>query len=147
MNLKELSPEFKEITSSESNTTVFKTYLTGDWVSARELEDVISPIDLTTFARVPRLPYEMVDSALSKISEKGRWEIRDLPGEKRLKIFHDMASLLDKFRSDLVEVLVIGNGKTRAAANGEVNASIERLNQGRPGREETLWRIRSRRLE
>ena len=127
MNLKELSPEFKEITSSESNTTVFKTYLTGDWVSARELEDVISPIDLTTFARVPRLPYEMVDSALSKISEKGRWEIRDLPGEKRLKIFHDMATLLDKFRNDLVEVLVIGNGKTRAAANGEVNASIERL--------------------
>ncbi len=38
-----------------------------------------------------------------------------------------MATLLDKFRDDFVEILMIGNGKTKAAANGEVNASIERL--------------------
>lgn len=38
-----------------------------------------------------------------------------------------MASLIDKFREDFVNVLIINNGKTKAAAEGEVNAAIERL--------------------
>ncbi|MEM4076167.1 MAG: NADP-dependent glyceraldehyde-3-phosphate dehydrogenase [Metallosphaera sp.] len=126
MELK-ISPELKEIASFDSKIPSFKTYLVGDWVSSKEFEDVVSPIDLTVFARVPRIPDQMIDQALTKIYEKGRWEVRDMPGEKRLKTFHDMASLLDKFREDLIEALIVGNGKTRAAANGEVNASIERL--------------------
>jgi glyceraldehyde-3-phosphate dehydrogenase [NAD(P)+] len=126
--LRELSGELREIYTVNSDEVLsFKTYIAGIWTSTKDLEEVKSPIDLEVYARVPKLNYEMVDMALQTLYRKGRWEIRDMPGEKRLKVFHTLASLLEKFRQDFVNVLVIGNGKTPSAANGEVNAAIERL--------------------
>ncbi|MEJ2781072.1 NADP-dependent glyceraldehyde-3-phosphate dehydrogenase [Stygiolobus sp. CP850M] len=126
--LKELSGELREIYTVNSDEVLsFKTYIAGIWTSTKDLEEVKSPIDLEVYAKVPKLNYEMVDMALQTLYKKGRWEIRDMPGEKRLKVFHTLASLLEKFRQDFVNVLVIGNGKTPSAANGEVNAAIERL--------------------
>lgn len=126
--LRELSGELREIYTVNSDEVLsFKTYIAGIWTSTKDLEEVKSPIDLEVYAKVPKLNYEMVDMALQTLYRKGRWEIRDMPGEKRLKVFHTLASLLEKFRQDFVNVLVIGNGKTPSAANGEVNAAIERL--------------------
>jgi len=126
--LKELSGELREIYTVNSDEVLsFKTYIAGIWASTKDLEEVKSPIDLEVYAKVPKLNYEMVDMALQTLYRKGRWEIRDMPGEKRLKVFHTLASLLEKFRQDFVNVLVIGNGKTPSAANGEVNAAVERL--------------------
>ena len=126
--LKELSGELREIYTVNSDEVLsFKTYIAGIWTSTKDLEEVKSPIDLEVYAKVPKLNYEMVDMALQTLYRKGRWEIRDMPGEKRLKVFHTLASLMEKFRQDFVNVLVIGNGKTPSAANGEVNAAIERL--------------------
>ncbi|BFI75984.1 NADP-dependent glyceraldehyde-3-phosphate dehydrogenase [Sulfurisphaera ohwakuensis] len=127
VTLKELTG-FKDIYTIDSDgIPVFKTYLAGEWVGSKEIENIKSPIDLTVYARVPKLNYEMVDNTLSTLYSKGRWAIRDLPGEKRLKIYHTLADLIDKYREDFVEVLMIGNGKTKSAAQGEVNAAIERL--------------------
>ncbi|QGR20433.1 NADP-dependent glyceraldehyde-3-phosphate dehydrogenase [Stygiolobus azoricus] len=126
--LGELLGELRDIYTVDSDGVLsFKTYIAGIWTSTKDLEEVKSPIDLEVYARVPKLNYEMVDMALQTLYTKGRWEIRDMPGEKRLKVFHTLASLLEKFRQDFVDVLVIGNGKTPSAANGEVNAAIERL--------------------
>jgi glyceraldehyde-3-phosphate dehydrogenase [NAD(P)+] len=126
--LPELSDEIKEIYSLDiDNVPSFKTYLAGTWTSSKDVEDVKSPIDLETYARVPKLNYEMVDAVLNIVYQRGRKEIRDFPGEKRLKVYHKLAELLDKFRGDFVNVLMIGNGKTKSAAEGEVNAAIERL--------------------
>ncbi|MEJ2771973.1 MULTISPECIES: NADP-dependent glyceraldehyde-3-phosphate dehydrogenase [unclassified Stygiolobus] len=126
--LRELSDELREIYTVNSDEVLsFKTYIAGIWTSTKDLEEVKSPIDLEVYVKVPKLNYEMVDMALQTLYRKGRWEIRDMPGEKRLKVFHTLASLLEKFRQDFVNVLVIGNGKTPSAANGEVNAAIERL--------------------
>lgn len=127
VNLKELVG-FKDIyTLDPDGIPVFKTYLAGEWVVTKEVQEVKSPIDLSVYARVPKLNYEVVDNTLNTVYTKGRWSIRDMPGEKRLKVFHTLADLIDKYREDFVEVLMIGNGKTKGAANGEVNASIERL--------------------
>ncbi|MFP3347137.1 MAG: NADP-dependent glyceraldehyde-3-phosphate dehydrogenase [Sulfolobaceae archaeon] len=126
--LRELSGELRDIYTVNSDEVLsFKTYIAGIWTSTKDLEEVKSPIDLEVYAKVPKLNYEMVDMALETLYRKGRWEIRDIPGEKRLKVFHTLASLLEKFRQDFVNVLVIGNGKTPSAANGEVSAAIERL--------------------
>jgi len=126
--LRELSGELREIYTVNSDEVLsFKTYIAGIWTSTKDLEEVKSPIDLEVYAKVPKLNYEMVDMALQTLYRKGRWEIRDMPGEKRLKVFHTLASLLEKFRQDFVNVLVIGNGKTPSAANGEVSAAVERL--------------------
>ena len=127
VSLKELVG-FKDIYTLDSDgIPVFKTYLAGEWVLTKDVQEVRSPIDLSVYSRVPKLNYEIVDNALNVIYNKGRWAIRDMPGEKRLKVFHALADLIDKYREDFIEVLIIGNGKTRAAAEGEVNASIERL--------------------
>jgi nonphosphorylating glyceraldehyde-3-phosphate dehydrogenase (EC 1.2.1.9) len=111
--LRELSGELRDIYTVNSDEVLsFKTYIAGIWTSTKDLEEVKSPIDLEVYAKVPKLNYEMVDMALQTLYRKGRWEIRDMPGEKRLKVFHTLASLLEKFRQDFVDVLVIGNGKT-----------------------------------
>ncbi|MGC9136810.1 NADP-dependent glyceraldehyde-3-phosphate dehydrogenase [Caldivirga sp.] len=90
-------------------------------------QDVKSPIDLSVIAKVPRLPSNVTEQALETTYQEGRWAIRDMPGQKRLDVFHKAADLLDKFREDFVNVLVSNAGKTTSAANGEVNSAIERL--------------------
>lgn len=50
-----------------------------------------------------------------------------MPGWKRLEILEKLADTIEKHRDSLVDVLVINSGKTRAQANGEINASIDRL--------------------
>ena len=123
-----LSPIFSEIyVERPDGTKVFKAYLAGEWVGSESLTEVRSPIDLETYAYVPRLTYETVNPVIEKLYAKGRWSIRDMPGEERRTAYQRLADLLDKYREDFVQVLMIGNGKTRAAANGEVDATIERL--------------------
>ncbi|AWR95657.1 NADP-dependent glyceraldehyde-3-phosphate dehydrogenase [Acidianus brierleyi] len=128
VSLNELSEEFKSIYVIDNDgIPLFKTYLLGEWVDAKDVQYLKSPIDLSVYAKVPKLNHEMIDSTLSVMYKVGKWEIRDIPGEKRLKIYHKIADLLDKYRDDFINVLMIGNGKTKAQANGEINASIERL--------------------
>ncbi|MBP1449712.1 MAG: aldehyde dehydrogenase family protein [Thermoproteus sp.] len=105
----------------------FKAPVAGSWEAGESWADVRSPIDLSVVAKVPRLSREQIERALAVAYEDGRWAVRDLPGEKRLEIFHKAADLLERYREALVEALVVGNGKTPAAANGEVSAAIERL--------------------
>ncbi|MEM0362491.1 MAG: NADP-dependent glyceraldehyde-3-phosphate dehydrogenase [Sulfolobaceae archaeon] len=121
------SKEFSEIFEPKDGILYFKTYLAGQWVSGDEWQDVKSPIDLNTIARVPKLSWSQIDNVIDIVYKKGRWSIRDTPGEKRLHIYEKIASLIDKFREDFINVLMINNGKTRPAAEGEVNAAIERL--------------------
>ncbi|MEM4884303.1 MAG: aldehyde dehydrogenase family protein, partial [Saccharolobus sp.] len=121
------SKEFSEIFEPKDGILYFKTYLAGQWVSGDEWQDVKSPIDLNTIARVPKLSWSQIDNVIDIVYKKGRWSIRDTPGEKRLRIYGKIASLIDKFREDFINVLMINNGKTRPAAEGEVNAAIERL--------------------
>ncbi len=128
-NILELRDEFfKDIYSvDEKGVYEFKTYVTGKWVSAKKKRDVRSPIDSSIIARIPRLDWSIIDEGLRILYEKGRWVIRDTPGEKRLNILYRIADLMEEHKEDLVNALVINAGKTRKQALGEVNASIERL--------------------
>ncbi|MGC8570652.1 MAG: NADP-dependent glyceraldehyde-3-phosphate dehydrogenase [Caldivirga sp.] len=106
---------------------LFPTFINGQWYMGDNWQDVKSPIDLSVIAKVPRLPSNVTEQALETTYQEGRWAIRDMPGQKRLDVFHKAADLLDKFREDFVNVLVSNAGKTTSAANGEVNSAIERL--------------------
>ncbi|MEO3993106.1 MAG: aldehyde dehydrogenase family protein [Desulfurococcaceae archaeon TW002] len=88
---------------------------------------VISPIDGSTIAYAPRMSYKSIDEVLDTIYRKGRWEIRDTPGYKRLSIIQKIADLLEQHADAFVEALVYNAGKTYAQAMGEVSASISRL--------------------
>ncbi len=122
------SPELKDVfVRGEDRIPNFKAYLAGEWHLSNDLTDVRTPIDLGVIARVGRVKPSRIEKMLESVFEKGRWEVRDIPGEKRLEIYHKTADLLEKHKDDFVETLVVNAGKTRPAAEGEVKASIERL--------------------
>ncbi len=107
---------------------VFKTFLASSWVSEGEgFIDVRSPIDGSVIARVVRPSWSQVDEALERIYVKGRWSVRDTPGERRLAILSRLAKLVEDAAEDLAESLILSAGKTRKQAWAEVEASVERL--------------------
>jgi len=128
-NILVLRDEFFKDTYSVDDKGVyeFKTYVVGKWVSAKKQREVRSPIDLSVIARTPRLDWNIIDEGLGILYEKGRWVIRDTPGEKRLEILYRIADLMEEHKEEFVHTLMINAGKTRKQALGEVNASIERL--------------------
>jgi len=122
------SPDLSSILKvGPDGTPLFPTYINGQWYTGDSWIDVKSPIDLSIIAKVPRLPGNITEQAIETTYREGRWAIRDMPGQRRLEVFHKAADLLDKFRDDFVNILVANAGKTRSAANGEVNSAIERL--------------------
>jgi glyceraldehyde-3-phosphate dehydrogenase [NAD(P)+] len=122
------SPQLREaFVRGEDGIPNFKAYLAGEWHLASDLMDVVSPIDLGVIARVGRVGTKHIEKMLGAVFERGRWEVRDIPGERRLEIYHKTADLLEKYRDEFAETLVVNAGKTRPAAEGEVKASIERL--------------------
>ncbi|AFL65980.1 NADP-dependent glyceraldehyde-3-phosphate dehydrogenase [Desulfurococcus amylolyticus] len=118
---------FEKIVKREDNILHFKTYLAGEWVEADEYLDVYTPIDNSLIAKVAKASWNTMDPVLELIYSRGRWKVRDTPGWKRLKILEKLAILLEEHRSDIVNTLIINSGKTRKQAEGEVNASIERI--------------------
>jgi glyceraldehyde-3-phosphate dehydrogenase [NAD(P)+] len=120
-----LDPVYK--ISGKERIPHFRTYLAGIWRATRSWRDVLTPIDMSVIARIPRIDSEEIERVLDVVYSKGRWMVRDIAGEKRLEIYHRAANLLEESRGDFVDVLIKNAGKTRPAANGEVNASIERL--------------------
>ncbi|MFN4045933.1 MAG: aldehyde dehydrogenase family protein, partial [Acidilobaceae archaeon] len=71
--------------------------------------------------------WESIDRALDLISIKGRWTIRNIPGEKRLRIIDRIADLMEEYREEIIETLIVDTGKPVKAATSEAEASIERL--------------------
>jgi len=118
---------FEELYSVRDGVTYFKTFLAGEWVDSGFYIDVKTPIDLSMIARVSRINWELADKALSTLHSKGKWSTRDLPGWKRVEILSNVAKTLEEYKEDFIKALMINAGKTRAQAQGEVFASIDRL--------------------
>jgi len=118
---------FKDIYEEKDGVPYFKAYAAGEWIGGREYMDIVSPIDLNVIARVPRLSFSDVEPVVEKVYGVGRWRIRDTPGWRRLEILEKLADLIDENRDYFVNVLVLNAGKTRSQANGEIDASIDRL--------------------
>ncbi|MCL7393336.1 MAG: NADP-dependent glyceraldehyde-3-phosphate dehydrogenase [Thaumarchaeota archaeon] len=121
------SPVFSGIYHESDDVYEFAAFIAGKWIWKDEMIEVKSPIDLSVIGKVPRLGWEDIDHALDVAYSIGRWRIRDTPGWRRLEILERLASLMEEYRDDLVESLIINSGKTRGQAMGEVNASIDRL--------------------
>lgn len=122
------SGDFESIVEkSEGGTTYFKAYLAGEWWSGAGWFDVRSPIDSSVIAKVPMVGSGEAETMLQNLYAKGRWEFRDVPGGKRLEIFHRVADMLTALEDDFANALTLNAGKTKPAARSEVRASVERL--------------------
>lgn len=118
---------FKNIVEERNDLYVFKTFAAGDWITGQDYLEVKTPIDLSIIAKIPKLSWNETNNILEKVYRSGRWSVRDLPGWKRLDILEKIADFMEKYKEDIVNVLIVNTGKTRSQALGEVNASIDRL--------------------
>ncbi|MFP3190483.1 MAG: aldehyde dehydrogenase family protein [Thermoproteota archaeon] len=113
----------------EEEVPRFKTYLAGEWFAGEEWYNIKSPIDLKPIAKTPKVPKDKLFEVLNKIHTKGKWSVRDTPGEKRLEIYNKIAGLLRELKEDFAKAIVLNAGKTFSSARGEVEACIERLSR------------------
>ncbi len=121
-------PLLRGIVSEREGVPLFKAYVPGEgWVEGDGIVTVRSPIDGSIVAYAARVSLERSLSALSTVYRDGRWSIRGLPGERRLEALLKASELMEEAFNDFVEVLVVVAGKTRRQAEGEVEASIDRL--------------------
>ncbi|MGB9729182.1 MAG: NADP-dependent glyceraldehyde-3-phosphate dehydrogenase [Thermoprotei archaeon] len=126
--LKLSSDIFKDVYKIDSDGIIkFKVFLAGEWVESNRWFNVKSPIDLSIISKVSIPETADIDRSLEILYKYGRWDIRNMPGYKRLNVLYRTAELLEKYSEDLVNALVINAGKTVQSAKAEVAASIDRL--------------------
>jgi glyceraldehyde-3-phosphate dehydrogenase [NAD(P)+] len=123
----ELSSELVKGLVRQGDVPTFPYFAAGEWSLDGERLNVVSPIDLGVVAATAAPSTEKGLEVLGKVYAVGRRKIRDTPGEERVEIFERAADALEEAREDLVNILIVNAGKTRRAAESEVNASIERL--------------------
>jgi len=111
----------------EDRIPEFATYVNGEWLFTERTADVKSPIDGSVIARVSLIDSDLARKAITTAYERGRFIIRETPGDRRVKAFLKAACLMEEAFEDLVSVLVIDAGKPLSNARGEVRATIERL--------------------
>lgn len=99
----------------------------GDWILGDQSYEVESPNTGEIIARVSKPNSEQIESAIRMVYEQGRRKIRNYPGERRVESFLRAANMMKESFDDFVNTLVIDAGKPKKNAQGEVNATIERL--------------------
>jgi glyceraldehyde-3-phosphate dehydrogenase [NAD(P)+] len=130
MNLKlQLTKFFDDIYELDSSgIPCFKLSLGGKWVFPKEKKfiDIKSPIDDSIIARVSAAGDADADEAVLNAYNTKR-TIRGVPAIERLNLMDRAAALLEEHKKELIDSIVINNGKTIADAKGEVSATKNRL--------------------
>ncbi|MFB6306569.1 MAG: CoA-acylating methylmalonate-semialdehyde dehydrogenase [Flavobacteriales bacterium] len=102
-----------------------KNYVKGNFnKNGQDTMPVISPLDGSTISNVPMSTYDDLDKAVQAASD-AFLEWSGLTIKERVQIFFKYRELLEKHREELIELIHIENGKTKAESVAEVNKSIE----------------------
>ncbi|MCL5318079.1 MAG: aldehyde dehydrogenase family protein [Thaumarchaeota archaeon] len=124
----QLNSFFEPIYDNVHDVPVFKLLIDGKWRSAENHEtfEVKSPIDLSTVARAQMASPEDVKSAIDA-ADKNQNKIRDIPGIGRVEMFRKAADILSQHMEEFINTLMLESGKIREDAEGEVQATIDRM--------------------
>ncbi len=123
----QLGPAFDGIYEVEGKVPTFKMLIDGRWRSSEngEVFDVRTPIDGSVIARSHLATPADVSAAAAAAKERRR--IRDLPAIERISIFQCAAGMLEQHQAEFVRILILEAGKTLRDAEGEFQATLERL--------------------
>ncbi len=121
----ELSDYFSEI-YTKGTTPRFKVLINGKWIDTEEKIDVVSPIDGEKVAEIGTVSPNDIKNALDS-AETNKGKIRQMAAIDRLELLNSIRKELAKHRDEIVRVLVVESGKSFRAANGEVDAALERM--------------------
>jgi NAD-dependent aldehyde dehydrogenases len=124
--LPEYSEIFKEIFTFHNNKPLFKILVSSRWILTKDIFPVISPIDENTVAYFSLANLDILNEAINSLRENQR-ELKRLPSYKRAEMLEKSSKIMEEYKKELIYTLVIEAGKPIHEAEGEVNASIERL--------------------
>ncbi|MEM3844155.1 MAG: aldehyde dehydrogenase family protein [Candidatus Parvarchaeota archaeon] len=123
-----LSDKFSDI-YIPGETKRFKIFIGGKWVETKDKFDLISPIDSRKMAEISSASKEDIDAAV-KYAVESKHKIRDMPAIDRIELINKFRLELEKYKDEIVDVLMKEAGKARRSAEGEFNATIERMRLG-----------------
>lgn len=126
--LEKLSPFFGPVFERRGDVPTFRIFIHGLWLDARggSTFDVDTPIDDTVIARVPDSAPSDVDAAVDA-AVRGHRSMEAIAGSDRLDLFDRARALLLEHKDDFIRVLTAEAGKPPKDAEGEVNATADRL--------------------
>jgi len=127
-SLEKIGDVFSNIYKEENEIKIFKNFIDGKWVESKtgKYMDIISPINDELVARVQRSNQEDVENAVDS-AFNARRKIREIAAIERIRILNKARHLMENYREDFINVLMIEAGKTRELAEGEFNTSLARI--------------------
>jgi len=126
--LTKLSSFFDGTREIHDEVPTFRLFINGLWLEASGggTFDVDTPINDAIVARVPDAAKIDVEAAIDAALAGSR-AMEAIPGINRIELFDRARELLARERQDFVRVLTAEAGKPPRDAEGEVNATIDRL--------------------
>ncbi len=105
---------------------VFRSFIGGSWIDFGNYMPVKSPINNEVIAQVSRLEPEHVEAAIEKLYTS--WNsLKSMPAHKRADLIIKIAEFISEYRDLFRDILIIEGGKPINEAEGEVQATIDRL--------------------
>jgi glyceraldehyde-3-phosphate dehydrogenase (NADP+) len=117
---------FDSIRSVKNNKTVYKIFVNGQWIESSGTFDIKSPVDGTILGSVQKASKEDAEKAVSA-AYNSKSKIAGMPAFERANILSKMAHLLEQNKDEFLDIICKESGKTKSLAEGEVHASVERL--------------------
>ncbi len=119
----EMSEFFKSIYALTDGKPSFKIFVNGEWLDSvsKRTAEVVSPNGLQPIAYVQLANKEDLEKAISGASKSVGAEY------DRLAVFERAKELMETYKEDFVNDIMLESGKTRELAEGEVKTTIERL--------------------
>src|SRR5690625_5258026 len=103
---------------------VLKNHINGQWVEAKETQDVINPATGETIVKVPLSEASDVDAAVEAAKEaQKKWALE--PALMRAEILYEVGRIMKEKKEHLSQLLTLENGKVLEEARGEVQEGID----------------------
>ena len=117
---------FDSIRFVRNNETIYKILINGQWLEASETFEIKSPADGSIVARVQKASQKEAELAVQAAYD-ARTKIANLDASERAKILDKAGDLLEQNKNEFIDIIMKESGKTFKQAQGEVQASIDRL--------------------
>ena len=122
-----MSNIFSEIYQEKNGIRNYKTLINGCWdcVNSARNFAVINPATGEKIAKVPKCNVEDVENAIRVAEEFEEWA--NYKPVERLDVMERVAEILEEYSQEVRDVIIKEAGKPLSVAEGEVEATIERL--------------------
>ncbi|MEM7817181.1 MAG: aldehyde dehydrogenase family protein [Candidatus Aenigmatarchaeota archaeon] len=117
---------FDSIRFVANNETIYKILINGQWLEASETFEIRSPADGSLVARVQKASQREAELAV-QAAYNAKSKIASLDASERAKILDKAGNILEENKNEFIDIIMKESGKTFKQAEGEVQASIDRL--------------------